>query len=118
MHFACPRRRWTKKEQSTDGRPVHSVKATARRSYLGVSVSSTWHKACARFPATDRQQTTAAEVAIPVAAVGDNAGTPVVTVIRDGEAYETDVELGVETGDLVQVLRGLSSSDMVATAGG
>ena len=41
-----------------------------------------------------------------------------VTVIRDGKAYETDVELGVETGDLVQVLRGLSSGDMVATAGG
>ncbi len=55
---------------------------------------------------------------IPVAALADNAGTPVVTVIRDGKAYETEVTLGVETSDRIQVLSGLSAGDQVATAGG
>ncbi len=55
---------------------------------------------------------------IPVAAVADNSGTPVVTVVRDGKAYETEVDLGAETGDLVQVLSGLAPGDTVATAGG
>ncbi len=55
---------------------------------------------------------------VPVAAVADNAGTPVVTVIRDAKAYETEVTLGVETKTLVQILSGLSPSDTVTTAGG
>lgn len=57
-------------------------------------------------------------LAIPLAAVADNAGTPVVTVIRDGKAYESEVELGAEAGDSVQVLHGLAPGDVVATAGG
>lgn len=57
-------------------------------------------------------------LAVPLAAVADNSGTPVVTVVRDGKAYETEVELGVETGDLVQILHGLAPGDTVATAGG
>jgi RND family efflux transporter MFP subunit len=55
---------------------------------------------------------------IPVAAVADRSGTAVVTLIRDGQAHETDVELGVETHDQVQVLKGISPGEMVATAGG
>ncbi|QDV26406.1 copper/silver efflux system membrane fusion protein CusB [Aureliella helgolandensis] len=31
---------------------------------------------------------------IPVAAVADNAGIPVVTIVRDGKAYETAVTVG------------------------
>ncbi|MBI1355160.1 MAG: efflux RND transporter periplasmic adaptor subunit [Acidobacteria bacterium] len=57
-------------------------------------------------------------LAIPVAAVGDNAGTPVATVIRDGKAYETEVELGAETSELAQIVSGLSAGDVVATSGG
>lgn len=55
---------------------------------------------------------------IPVAAVADNSGTPVVTVIRDGKAYETEVQTGIETRELVQVRKGLAAGDIVATAGG
>ena len=57
-------------------------------------------------------------VVIPVSAVADRSGTAVVTVIRDGQAHEIDVVLGVETRDQVQVLKGISPGDMVATAGG
>ncbi|WP_158265327.1 efflux RND transporter periplasmic adaptor subunit [Blastopirellula marina] len=55
---------------------------------------------------------------IPLAAVGDNSGTPVVTVVRNGTASETVVELGAETSQFVQVTQGLSAGDEVATAGG
>jgi multidrug efflux pump subunit AcrA (membrane-fusion protein) len=57
-------------------------------------------------------------VVIPVAAVADNSGTAVATVIREGQAHEVEIELGTETHDLVQVLKGISPGDMVATAGG
>ena len=57
-------------------------------------------------------------LAVPVAAVADHSGTPVVTVIREGKAFETEVELGAETHQLIQVAKGLSSGDLVATAGG
>ncbi|WP_197455611.1 efflux RND transporter periplasmic adaptor subunit [Stieleria neptunia] len=57
-------------------------------------------------------------LAIPVAAVADNSGTPVVTIIRNNKAYETAVTLGVETSDQVQILSGLKTGDQVATAGG
>jgi len=55
---------------------------------------------------------------IPVTAVADHSGTPVVTVIRDNKAYETKVETGIETSNLVQILKGLTPGDLVATAGG
>ena len=55
---------------------------------------------------------------VPVAAIADRSGTPVVTVIRDGKAYETEVELGTETHKFVQILKGLSPGDLVATTGG
>ncbi len=34
---------------------------------------------------------------IPLAAVANNSGTPVVTIIRDGKAYVTEVESGMKT---------------------
>ncbi len=55
---------------------------------------------------------------VPVAAVADNSGTPVVTVVRDGKAYETTVEIGAETQEQVQIIDGLLKGDLVATAGG
>lgn len=57
-------------------------------------------------------------VVIPVSAVADRSGTAVVTVIRDGQAHEIEVELGVETRDQIQVIKGIAPGDMVATAGG
>lgn len=57
-------------------------------------------------------------IAVPVAAIADHSGTPVVTVIRDGAAYEVEVETGAETEELVQILKGLAPGDKVATAGG
>jgi multidrug efflux pump subunit AcrA (membrane-fusion protein) len=42
----------------------------------------------------------------------------VVTVIRDDKAYEVEVELGAQTHQWVQVLKGLSPGDVVVTAGG
>jgi HlyD family secretion protein len=55
---------------------------------------------------------------VPVNAVADHSGTSVVTVIRDQKAFEVKVELGTETADLVQILKGLSPGDVVATVGG
>lgn len=55
---------------------------------------------------------------IPVAAVADRDGTPVVTVIREDKAYEQPVRLGVNAGNLVQVLEGLKDGDWIATEGG
>jgi multidrug efflux pump subunit AcrA (membrane-fusion protein) len=55
---------------------------------------------------------------VPVAAVADRAGQAVVTLIRNDEAYETPVRLGVSTRDYVQVLDGLSDGDIIAVEGG
>lgn len=60
----------------------------------------------------------ATALAIPIAAVADNSGKPVVTVVRDSKAYETEVTLGIETRDQVQILSGLAPGDQVTTAGG
>lgn len=57
-------------------------------------------------------------LAIPVASIADRDGTPVVTVIRDGKAYEVEVLLAGRTNELVQVIKGLSTGDLVATEGG
>jgi len=57
-------------------------------------------------------------LAIPVAAIADNSGTPVVTVIRDGKAYETEVKTGTETTDLIQILDGISAGDIVTISSG
>jgi len=58
-------------------------------------------------------------LSVPIAAVADNTGTSVVTVIRNGKAYEVAVKTGVETQKLVEILEGqLSPGEIVATAGG
>ncbi len=57
-------------------------------------------------------------LAVPVAAIGDHAGTPVVTLIRDGKTQETTVKLGAETREFFQVTSGLSEGDIVAISGG
>jgi len=55
---------------------------------------------------------------IPVAAIADRDGTSVVTVVRDSKAHETEVTLGVQTRERVQVTKGLSPGDLVAVQGG
>lgn len=55
---------------------------------------------------------------VPVQAVADLNGTPVVTVIRDMKAYEQPIRIGVTTPQRVQVVEGLSAGDTVATRGG
>ena len=57
-------------------------------------------------------------VVIPAAAVADRSGTPVVSVIRTGRAFEVEVKLGVRTQDQTQVLAGLTPADTVITEGG
>lgn len=55
---------------------------------------------------------------IPVAAVADRDGTPVVTVLMENRAYELPVQLGVIADDQVQVIDGLDDGDVIATEGG
>ncbi len=55
---------------------------------------------------------------IPIAAIADRDGTPVVTVVRDSKAYETEVAVGVQTRERVQITKGLSPGDLVAVQGG
>jgi HlyD family secretion protein len=55
---------------------------------------------------------------IPVAAVADRSGTPVVSVVRDGKSFEVEVKLGAQTQQQVQVLEGLVPGDTVVTEGG
>lgn len=57
-------------------------------------------------------------IVIPVAAVADRAGTPVVTLVKDNKAKEVEVKLGVQTHNVVQVLEGLAPGDLVATENG
>ena len=55
---------------------------------------------------------------VPVAAIADRDGVPVLTVVRDGKAYEIEVELGEKTRDLMQITQGLTAGDLVVTEGG
>lgn len=55
---------------------------------------------------------------IPVEAVADRDGTPVVTVLRQNKAYELPIQLGVTADDQVQVIEGLEEGDRIATEGG
>jgi multidrug efflux pump subunit AcrA (membrane-fusion protein) len=57
-------------------------------------------------------------LAVPVAAVADRAGTPVVSRVRDGRAREVEVAVGIRTAEQVQITRGLSPGDWVITEGG
>lgn len=60
----------------------------------------------------------AGALAVPVAAVADHSGTAIVTVVRDGKAYEVEVKLGAQTHEAVQVIEGLAPGDVVVIAGG
>ena len=55
---------------------------------------------------------------VPASSVADRDGTPVVTVIRDDKAYETEVVTGVRTSEYAQILDGIAPGDVVATSGG
>ncbi len=55
---------------------------------------------------------------IPVSAVVDDAGTPVVFVQAGGESFERrSVKLGIRDGDRVEVLQGLSAGERVVSRG-
>lgn len=56
--------------------------------------------------------------AVPVAAIADRDGTPVVTVVREEKAHEVEVRLGGRTDKLVQIMDGVSAGDFVAVEGG
>jgi len=56
--------------------------------------------------------------AVPVAAIADDGGTPVLTIIRDNKAYETEVCVGTQTSDFVQIVEGVQPEDLVAVEGG
>jgi membrane fusion protein (multidrug efflux system) len=60
----------------------------------------------------------AGAIAVPTSAVADRNGAAVVTLIRDGKAYETEVETGIRTSEVVQITKGVSAGDVVATDGG
>ncbi|MCR4410958.1 MAG: efflux RND transporter periplasmic adaptor subunit [Thermoguttaceae bacterium] len=55
---------------------------------------------------------------VPAAAIADRAGTPVVTVVREGKASEVKVRLGVQTPEKTQVIEGLAPGETVVTEGG
>lgn len=57
-------------------------------------------------------------LAVPAKCVAFRDDQPVVTVIRDGRAYEIEVKLGIETAGHVQVLEGLEPGDVVTVEGG
>ena len=61
---------------------------------------------------------TAPRPVVPAAAVVDDAGRPVVFVQRDGETFERRaVTIGARTGDLVQIIDGVTPRDRVVTKG-
>jgi multidrug efflux pump subunit AcrA (membrane-fusion protein) len=60
----------------------------------------------------------AGAVVVPTPAVADRDGTAVVTIIRDGKAYETPVKVGRQTQRQTQILEGVAAGDTVAVQGG
>lgn len=55
---------------------------------------------------------------VPVSALVDDAGRPIVFVQREGEAFERrPVTLGARSGNLVQVTSGVTAGDRVVTVG-
>nr|BAL53273.1 efflux transporter, RND family, MFP subunit [uncultured Planctomycetota bacterium] len=55
---------------------------------------------------------------IPTAALADHSGTTVVTVIRDGKAFEIPVTVGARAKDIVEIVSGVSEGELVAEQGG
>jgi multidrug efflux pump subunit AcrA (membrane-fusion protein) len=61
---------------------------------------------------------TAASAVIPVSAVIDDAGRPIVFVQTSGESFERrPVTLGVRQADVVQVLEGLKPGERIVSKG-
>jgi cobalt-zinc-cadmium efflux system membrane fusion protein len=61
---------------------------------------------------------TASHPVVPASAVVDDAGRPIVFVQREGETFERRaVTLGPRSGDLVQVIEGVTSGERIVTAG-
>lgn len=56
-------------------------------------------------------------LAVPVSAVLRHEGVDVVWTVRDGEATRTEVTLGVQGADLVQVVSGLREGDRIVVHG-
>jgi membrane fusion protein, heavy metal efflux system len=60
----------------------------------------------------------AAQPVVPVSALVDDAGRPIVFVQREGEAFERrPVTLGARSGDVVQVTSGVTAGERVVTTG-
>jgi len=57
-------------------------------------------------------------IVVPASAIADRAGTPVISVVRDGKGFEIEVKLGVQAQDKTQVIEGLEAGDTVITEGG
>ena len=63
-------------------------------------------------------ETAASRPVVPVVAIVDDAGRPIVFVQRGGETFERRaVTLGPRAGDLVQIVEGLRAGDRVVTKG-
>ena len=61
---------------------------------------------------------TAARPVVPAAAIVDDAGRPIVFVQREGETFERRaVTIGARSGDLVQILEGVTAGERVVTTG-
>jgi membrane fusion protein, heavy metal efflux system len=61
---------------------------------------------------------TAATPVVPAAAIVDDAGRPIVFVQREGETFERRaVTVGARSGDLVQILAGVTAGERVVTTG-
>jgi RND family efflux transporter MFP subunit len=63
-------------------------------------------------------ETTAPRPVVPSAAIVDDAGRPIVFVQREGETFERRaVTVGPRSGDLVQIIEGVTAGDRVVTQG-
>jgi multidrug efflux pump subunit AcrA (membrane-fusion protein) len=55
---------------------------------------------------------------VPAAAIVDDAGRPIVFVQREGETFERRaVTVGARSGDLVQILEGVTAGERIVTTG-
>jgi len=57
-------------------------------------------------------------IVVPVAAIADRSGTPVVSVVREAKSYEVAVKLGAQTQEYAQIIEGIAPEDWVVTEGG
>ena len=63
-------------------------------------------------------ETNAPKAVVPITAIVDDAGRPVVFVQREGETFERrPVTLGARAGHVVQILEGISPGDRVVSLG-